>query len=333
MKVIVAKKDRTEKGSIMLLFVFSVVGLFLFLSLVIDIGFGTFNKRKLQYATDAAVYAAAWQLQSGVTQAQLAAVAENYGIINGLTSQEIINGGGTDFGRWDLDANEKRFFNSGASPINAIRFRAKRSSPTFFKIFSNSNSIEVSTESIAAYATADKVDCALPFGIEQSQLAGRTMNVPFTLTGGTSGNWRKIQIGNDQLSGAKKAINAIVNGVCGERLSIGDQVSPATGVAGFKDGFLCRTGDLSSCDRSQPEYDTSPGEKVIGQVAIIDEWPPGGSADVTITQFVAIEVISVAGSGANLELTLKLIDAPIGNGGGEPVDGGEIFGKRPVLVL
>ena len=287
------------------------------LSFAIDLGNAYVEQRKIHIAADAAALAgvAVYANVPGaidsvaVAEASIVPEAREIANANGLSDQELVLGGGIIPGNWDPAA---RVFTARTPPLNAVRVLAGRNVPTFFARLFNWDFLQPKVYSTARIGGANRVQCAVPFGIDDDLLVGKEFGDVIFIGRESPGNWGKLDIG-DNMSDGGQFEESMIEGICDVRLSVGDAVSPGTGFAGVRSGFDGR-------------IEVNP----IVIIPIVDEFHEGNSVDSIIMGFIAVEIISNGNRGAHWNGNIRLIDANAGTGTGGPL--GPPFATSRVLV-
>ncbi len=287
-------KRNQEQGGVMV-FVVLILGVLAgFAALAIDISRARDQDRLINWATDSAALAGVAKLiVPGALDADVTAEARALALANGLNDTELTNGGGIQIGSWN---STTKVFVANGSPKNAVRVGAKRAVPTLLGRLMKQYTVNPRVDSIAM-ASAGTAACLKPFGIETEMLGNVSLLQSFTIGGkgdaqSAPGNWGKVDIGDDNMSSGPVFEDAMLNGVCGTELHIGDTVSPGTGFAGLRDAFntLYSLGQTTMF------------------VALVDAFPNGNSGMATIQGFAKILLQGpTTGGGSNWTAQFKLL--------------------------
>ncbi len=147
---------RDETASTLVLVTAFVVGMFGFAALTLDVGRAYKEKRHEQFGTDAGAYAAVNMLNTNLAAATAAnnasLEAANVAGANGVTSSEIVNGGGIQVGQWKNGA----FSVDNTLPYNAVRVYAQRNVGMQFGKVVGMSSMNPAVHSIADLESAGR---------------------------------------------------------------------------------------------------------------------------------------------------------------------------------
>lgn len=306
------RRDANPEGGsifvIVLIFLIPMAGL---VGLALDTGFTYYEERRMQIAADAGALAGVAKLvNAGVTSTQVTTEVEAIAGANGLGTGEITAGGGIDLGRWDPGTST---FTSGATPWNAVRVRARRTVGLLWAPLFNFFEFQPLVTSVAYISSTGSATCMVPFGLDDGVVAGVTYGSVLDISRPNAGNWGKLDIGGN-MSSNPVFVAAMTNGVCSERLAIGDDVSPGTGFAGVVDGFNGR-------------IEVNP----IVILPVVNNFANGNSSDSVVVGFVAVELIGQGqGHGRNWSGQIRFLGTFVGETGGGPTTGP--YAKVRVLV-
>lgn len=293
--------------------------LFIFASFTIDAGRAWYEQRTIHVATDAAALSAAALLPTNPSGA--ANYARMFAAQNGLTTEEIDQGGGIVLGHWDW--RTRTFSTSGTQ--NAIRVYARRNMATQL---ASSFGWRQLRPVVHSTAMGGGVTCLVPLGIEKGIIdaaqAQGSDRIIVTSTGGNSGNWYKLNIkkwlkaSGNEYNDFEKLVR---EGVCDIVMQPGDRVDSEPGNEGANGGG----GGGNNNNQGGADEDTPNG--VAGALAtrigdillmpITSEFD-NGSNKVDILGFIAARVIGVnqTDPGGNnwktWDLVLDLIKDPNG---------------------
>jgi hypothetical protein len=313
----------------------SMVALFAFAALSIDLARFHQQQRELQSATDASALAATLLLtnsppDSGLISQEATITAQ----ANGLGSNEV---GTVEAGQWDTNALT---FAAGGPPYNAVRVPARRTVPLMFGPVIGMAAMTPVVHSVAMLQGAGSAfggsgsGCPLmPFAVLQ-RAATNAFYSQYTITKddvSTTGNFGPLDLGGTQQNtDADWQYNMTVG--CNCTVSIGDQVNTSTGVDKIYDGFCARL--------------NAPYSEFCGVIAIVEQWPTGGSSNVGIVGFVGVQIISAVadnngngnggggnncnGGGGNFTITLENMPVVLGGSGGGTTN--EPYALARVLV-
>ena len=335
--------SRSEDGTIIILISFLLTVLIGFTAFAIDIGSSYYQQRNIHAATDAAALAGVALMVDPSTIVGTSVIDEVLAIgkSNGLSDTEITLND-VDIGNWNFDAANPVFDPAPtALTLNAVRARARRNVPAVFSRIFGWEQFLPSVESIAAVSSPRSVNCAIPFGLEESYLQGRDYGDILTITRDEPGdldpgNWGKLQLGDGNLSSYPDFLAAMVSPNCNLPAAVGDQVTPATGYAAIEDGF---------------DYRITHAPYVV--LPVVTDFGQGTSDEVTIKGFALLRLISQtgrlnagsgggsigngqgagngnSGSGRNWELTFELVKEFVGSSGGGPTSAPYVISR--VLV-
>ena len=300
-----SKRLRQESGNMIVLAAISMVALFAFAALSIDLARFHQQQCELQSGTDSSALAGALLLtNSPQVAADIIQEATIVAQANKLGTNEV---GTVEAGQWNTNSGTFSF-SAGTTPYNAVRVPAQRSLPLTFGRVVGMNQMTPLARSVAMLTAASSAyggggGGLINFGVDQAQATNAFYSV-YTITAAdlfSTGNFGKLDLNlNDTWR------NDIVSG-CNCTVSIGDQVNTITGdggcspSGGIRDGFIARM-------NSNP----------IVIMPVIDSWPAGQSTTAAVVGFVGVEILAVTGncgSGGN-GWTLTVENVPVVLGGG-----------------
>jgi len=314
----VTKRPRRnlESGSVIVLMALSLVALFAFAALSIDLSHVYQQERDLQSATDVAALAAVIPLTNAPTATATGAASPNDVIYRGLTVAQangvslseieagaVSNTGTIQVGHWDT--NSASFDPTAAQANwNAVRVTARRSVSLAFGPMIGMSHMSPGAHSIAmsgglGSASGGNGGGLIPFGVDELQ-ATNAFYSPYTVckktdVGGT-GDFGELNFGGGGF------YNNMVTG-CNCTFSLGDQVGTITG----KNGGCQNCTSTGFTDRLNADS--------AAIMPVVDSWPSGSSGTATIIGFIGVKILSVT-SGGNWCVTLENVPVDDGGGGG-----------------
>ena len=310
---------RNERGAVLVFFSMVLILVIGVVAFVVDLGRTYSEKRKLQYAADAAALAGA-NYVGGSFGSSVFSAATAAANANGVNGGELLS---IECGRWirgsECTQQICRAFRSCASgactdcfdhQANAVRVQSRRDVGMTLARVVGVQSTHPRVESIALLDQADAEQCIKPMGIEQAVIGNTQAGGTILIGSNSPGNWGKLSIGGVNYSSGNNFSDAILSdiGACGADATIGHQVPVATGNGGsIKNVFA---------DAIQQ------GKNSNWTLAVIS--PTGsGQGLVTILEFVKVTLLSQSGSGNNWTATLRVVarnvspPTPPGSGTGD----------------
>jgi len=301
------KMRRDERGTFILLMALSLLGIFGFAALSIDIGHVYQQKRDMQSATDAAALAGVGLLtNSSPDKAAIIQAAQTIALSNGVSLAEITAAtaydGAIEVGTWDT--NNTPPFTANTSPSstwNAVRVPAKRNVGLIFGkltiLGGGFAAMSPVVHTVAVRSYPNQAYDVVPFMLTTNYASN-----PF----GTQLQFTKNEykdtgnFGKASFPGTTGDFGTQMQNGCNCTLSISNIIS---GVAGNSDV----SGGLNN----------ALGRNVV--VPIVNELP-ANHGDVMIVGFAVIHIDAVDGNG-NWTVTFTLVDAGVGIGTGGPPSG------------
>ena len=292
-----------QQGAVLVFFSMVLILIIGVIAFVVDLGRTYSEKRKLQYAADAAALAGVSHVggASGSTVSASAIAAAN---ANGVTVAELLS---IECGRWingnDCTQQSCRVFRSCASgactdcldsQANAVRVQSRRDVGMTLARVVGVQSTYPRVESVAMIEPASDERCIKPMGIEASVIGDTAPGDTFIIGKNAPGNWGKLSIGGVNYSSGNNFEDAILSdvGACGDDVGIGSQIPVATGSGGsirnvFSDAI-------------------QQGKNTDWFLAVISPTENGQSL-VTILEFVKVTLVSQTGNGNNWQATLRVV--------------------------
>jgi len=292
----------SERGAALVFFSMVLVLIVTVVAFVLDLGRTYSEKRRIQYATDAAALAGASYVGKS-TGTSVSSSAYAAAAANGVKNSEVLS---IECGRWirgsDCTQQSCRVFRSCASGActdcvdshaNAVRVQSRRDVGMSLAHLVGVTATHPRVESIAMVQPASSERCIKPFGIEAAVIGNKSVGQTFIVGKNAPGNWGKLSIGGVNYSSGSNFSDAILSdvGACGDDVGIGRQVPVATGNGGsirnvFSDAI-------------------QQGKNTNWFLAVIS--PTGnGNGNVTILEFVTVTLISQTGSGNNWQATMRV---------------------------
>jgi Flp pilus assembly protein TadG len=310
---------RDEKGTFVVLMSLSLLGLFGFAALSIDVGHVYQQKRDMQSATDFAALAGATLLTNRpINTANIIQAAQTIALSNGLTTAEITAAsdfdGAIEVGVWDIGSQTFTKGTTNTNAWNAVRVPAKRSVGLFFGALTVGPGKGLSAMSPVVHSVAMVTGAGSAFGGNGAGL------IPFAVTPAQGTNAYFVQysfnkgdigpgnFGKLDLGSIDKGMDwdIAMTGGCNCTLNLNNSYDDIPGNAGIDGGFQDRL--------AQNPYVVMP---------IFDHNNPGnsGGGDVIIG-FVTAKIISVTGPPGNWTVTLENVPSSFGGGFGGSGGGG-----------
>lgn len=295
-----------KRGSVLVLVAVSLVALFAFAALSVDVATVLYQQRSTNHGTDAAALAAAAKLtdpsaNSSAVQQEGMDIAQ----ANGVTASEIAAGafsgypGQVQLGRWTNGV-----FVAEATPYNAVRVPARRSVSLNFARAFGMRSMNPAAHSVAALTSAGLMANPVPFGVTQSQLAsncldhGNCFGYFMVLNDDAvgSGKQGKVNLGNYQNTGEWQA--AMTENGCNCQVFVGP-ISTISGNAQVKQSFQAL------------------GVGSVFAMPVVDDAAfSGNSGQATIVGFIIVQMTSFSGTGNKWSATVMFLDRVTGGGPG-----------------
>jgi Flp pilus assembly protein TadG len=307
------KVRRDESGTFIVLMALSLLGIFGFAALSIDIGHVYQQKRDMQDATDfaslagVAILTNAWypNLKSDAIAAALT-IAES----NGVTAAEIAAGdGGTgaiQVGTWNTNNTPPFTANTSTLTWNAVRVPAQRTVGLFFGMMTVGPGNGMAAMKPAVHSVAEVTGAGsafggngaglIPFAITPAQ-ATNAYFVPYSFNKHSigSGNFGKLDLSS--IDPTFDWSTAMTDG-CNCTLNLNDFYGDSPGNAGISAGFQARL--------------------AANPYVIFPVFAPSGSGNSAhgdvITGFVTAKLISVSGNG-NWTVTAENVPSSFAGGG------------------
>lgn len=296
------RQHQPESGSIIVLVAVSMVALFGFAALSIDLAHVYQQQRDMQSATDAAALAAAALLtNSSPDPVSIASVATVIAQTNGVSSAEITasNYGGIQVGQWDPSAGG---FTSNATPYNAVLVPAKRTVGLLFGPVVGFGAMTPAVHSVAMLSHPNQVYNPVPL-MMMTNLAtsiGTTNIVVTKQDYDKTGNFGPINLTSTEPG----SFVADMGTGCGCTVTNGEVLG--------KDVNGNNTGNN---DVYNGLLAAATGQPVI--VAVVDDFPDGNCCDVQVVGFILVQ-IGVSGSKGNWTASFTYKDGLVGSGSGGP---------------
>jgi len=314
-----SKMLNSEQGAVYVFVCFLLLIALQIVGLVTDFGISWNEERQLQIAVDAGALAGVNRYVTNpvtvnsLSAANLTVVPEAIEVAgaNRTTSSEIVSAGGVVPGNYNPST---QVFSPLTTPLNALEVNSRKQVDTIFGRLLDWSSLVPEVSSLARIGASNRVSCLVPFGLDDDILVGRNFGDILDIGRNSPGNWGKLDIGGN-MSSLPNFVDAMINGICGVVVNIGDQFDPATGFAGVRNGFDGRIA-------SNP----------IVTLPVVDRFPNGNSQQITIMGFVVVELISQGRrNGANWNGTIRFLNRSTGLGvtGSIP---GPPFASSRVLV-
>lgn len=301
---------RTEKGTVILSVALCLIVFCIFTAFTVDLGLGVYNQRQMQTAADASALAGVSKLiETTYSTTDVFNLSRTVGMLNLLSQDEVSKASYLEIGNWNFDTNN---FTAYSTPYNAVKAVASREISTFFAGVIGIDVLRLNVDSIAVVSGASESSCLIPFGLTEKTLKGVQYNDLLTVDWNGSGNWGKVQLGNENLTSYPSFTQAMVSGVCMPPISIGDRKDSNTGFAGIVDGFEGRM--ASNPFVIMPIVDT------FGK----------GKKEVTILGFVAAEILAIDNRGSKWTVEFKILPGLISGQPGGPNE--SPFAKTRILV-
>lgn len=293
----------------------------------IDLGLTYHEQRRIEFAADAAAQAAAALLIPGTTfndddveaEAYLVAAANNVEAAEvqsvecgvwqagtfvacgscGNGNQDNTNdtngnghgngngnGGGGGGGSCSSVCSE---CNNGAT---AVRVTTNRAVPTVFAPVMGITSFNPVESAVAASNALE--NCVRPFGIWEDLLTGLVAGDTVKVSNQSPGNWGKLDICH-QMSSGSAFLDAMLNGVCCNETTIGDDVETGTGFGG---------------SISHVFDDVINAGKQNGMIFEVNSQFNNGNSIVGIRNFIKVNLVSNHGNGKNWSVELEIVEYP-----------------------
>jgi Flp pilus assembly protein TadG len=289
----------------------SMVALFGFAALSIDLAHVYQQQRDMQSATDAAALAGALFLtNSPQNSASIIEEATITAQANGLGSTEV---GTIEVGQWDTNSPTPTFV-AGVAPYNAVRVPAQRSVPLTFGAVVGMNQMTPVVHSVAVLQAAGSASGGpgiqyplIPMAILQSAATNAfyTTNSIIKADVGTTGNYGPLDFRTGASNNGKMdqiwEDNMTIGCNCTYSIGSDAAVNTSTGNDVIYNAFYTRL------------YTDNEPDAVI---AVVAAWPTGGSTDVPIVGFVGVHILSVSGNKGNWTVTYEVVPVVLGGGGG-----------------
>lgn len=306
---------QSERGSTLVLVTLFIFVLFGFTALSIDVANVYRQKHKAQDATDAAALAGVAQVgDPSVSAGQQASAAITEADViantNGVTDAEIVSGavsntGTIEVGMWDgVTFTPNGTFNN---VYNAVRVPAQRTVPLSF-----GRVVGVSQMTPTVHSVADIGATPIPYGIPSCYVTGvggtNTLqnwhNVPCS---SSSGNWGVLDLCGPL--GPNDVEGAISGPGCFS--SIGESTGTKTGVPN------------KTCTGFQDLWNNGPHIVVL---PVTTDFPTGVSADVTVLDYVVVQLLGAPNcNGNNFSIDVQIL--------GRGLNDLKKFGLGPVRAL
>ncbi|HXI85205.1 MAG TPA: TadG family pilus assembly protein [Verrucomicrobiae bacterium] len=295
------QESRGKNGSTLVLVTVSMVALFGFTALSIDVARAYKEKRHEQFGTDAGAFAAVVMLNTNLaasTAANNASLeAANVAGANGVTSSEITSGGGIQVGRW---ANGQFFPNQTTNGVyTAVRVQAKRNVGMQFAKVVGLSSMSPTVHSTADLEGAGRVANAVPFGVSVDQVTNHTYGDTMLLNDITigSGKQGKVYLAAYQDTPAWYVAMTGSSG-CGCETSVGT-IPTKSGNGQVDQAF------------------NALGAGAILVMPVVDQFSfSGNSGQADILGFVIVKLLNSSGTGNNWSANVQFLATVIGDGGG-----------------
>ena len=304
----IVRSNRDTFGGVIVFFTLIVAAFCGFVAFSLDIGNSLANQRRIQFASDAGAMAAARRMAvGGVTESDVMDDIEALANANGVTLAEINAFGGVNFGNWDADT---KTFNSGTfATADAVQVGAERGVPTYFGQLLGVNSLTPDAKAVAIFSNFLLEDCVRPFGFDEEVMDGLDVgNIIYLYGFDAPGNWGKIDVNGINMSSGQNFEDAMRGSLCGEIVEVGDQFESGPGFGGtIKQVF----NELYNEGITDFPF------------LLIDEFPQGSAAQVTVEGFVKTRLLSSSGNGNNWEAQfeiLEFLDELVNTSGGGPGD-------------
>jgi len=295
-----------QRGSTLVLVTVSMVALFGFTALTMDVARAYKEKRHEQFGTDAGAFAAVVMLTNataGTAETNAIQEATNVADANGVTASEIMSGGGVQVGRW---ANSQFYANQTSNGVyTAVNVPAKRNVSMLFAKVVGLSSMNPRAHSIADLESAGRAANIVPFGVSEAQFTnknfGDTMDFNDPTVG--PGKWGKLDLGvyeAPDYSGYKNTAawqNDMTTSGCNCTVSVGT-IPTIQGTAQVDQTF----NGLAS--------------GTILTIPVAAQIDTSGNKPADIVGFVVVQLISSGGNGANWTATVKFLDEVTGDAGG-----------------
>lgn len=152
----------SRSGATLLTVALSLVALFSFAALSIDVGNVYVQRERIQEAGDAAALAAVRDWATGSSAATIDQVGRVYAGANGVLTSEVVS---VSVGRWDNTAKTFTAKNPlASSDVPAVQVTLRRTVPMAFAKVIGTSQMTPRTVSVAIAALANAVSDWLPFG-------------------------------------------------------------------------------------------------------------------------------------------------------------------------
>ena len=311
--------DFFEKGAALAVFTVVLATSIGFAAMVVDLGLSWTQQRNIHVATDSAVLAGVMLLvDQEFSEERLRDEARNIAFANQLSVAEVDDVGSIEIGRWN---STSRTFESQTSNPNAVRMSTRRSVAAGFGRIFGYETLNPGVVSVAMISGANNVSCIVPFAVEFEFIQERKFGEVISLGQAAAGNWSKVDIpraganvGDDNESSGHNFVRDMEFSICNSSLSVGDRLSPGTGIGGIREGVDRRI--------LRDPYVVVP---------VVDEFGNGNRDEVTVVGFVLARLLEQGAQGQNWVMELELVRGAVnGTSGGGPMN--EPFALTRVLV-
>ena len=296
-------KQNKQRGAVLVFVSIVMLVIISIVAMVVDLGRTYYEKRRIQYAADAAAIAGAHYVggSSGSSVFSAATAAAN---ANGVSGAELLS---IECGRWirgdDCSGQVCRTFltcASGActdcfdSQANAVRVRSKRAVGMSLAKLAGVRSMSPAVESIAMVRSDSDEHCIKPMGIEQAVIGNAVPGDIIIIGNNSPGNWGKLSLGGVNYSSGNNFSDALLSdvGACGDDVAVGEQIPSATGNGGSVRGVF------SDAIRD--------GKNTNWKLAVITS-QSNGQGSVTILEFVTVTLVSQSGNGNSWQARLRVV--------------------------
>lgn len=287
--------SKTQSGAIVPFTSILLVFILGFVAYAVDVGRTWSGQKHIQVAADAGSIAGAL-LVSDVsnTDAEVIARANLFALSNGLTSDEIANGGWISVGHWDVVTAT---YTSGGTPRNAVQVLAQRDVPMMFAVLLGIFKLTPPVRSIAASLGPEPV-CVKPFGLDPLLVSTLVPGDIFNVGWANPGNWWKVDLAGINMSAGKNFEDAMLGNMCPDAPGIDDTIDAATGFGGPISGVFQKVINAN---------------KQTFVVPVVTR-PSNGSSEVVVKGFAEVGLRDARESGKNgrqWEAEFKLLRYPV----------------------
>ena len=297
-------KNRRESGGTLVLVTISMVAIFAFAALSLDVGMVLSEQRKENIATDAGALAAA-SILTNTPQSVSAVIAEaiTLAAANGVKTNEIAasNTGTVEVGVWSAGQFLANQTTNGL--YNAVRVPARRKVPMNFAKVVGVGNMNPAVRSVAAVGSAGSMANVIPFGVTWDQILtncyghGNCFGYFLTLNDAAVGSGKQGKVNlRDYKNPGEWEADMTTSG-CNCEVSVGSTPT-ITGNAQVRQSFQ------------------KLGVGAVLAVPVVDEFDTTGKKPANILGFIIVEITNFSGNGANWSAQVMFLAQVTGTGGG-----------------